>query len=91
MMCTEIVTVYFHNHKEPINPLCGKVSRRHELSCVLVTNKAGSGLTEGVIYSLYTPPVMKRNYSIVAVSRFHNSLLHTHKSSPGNAIETQKL
>jgi hypothetical protein len=42
----------------------------------------------GFIYSLYTTPVIIRNYSTIATSALNNSLLHTHQSSPGNAIKT---
>jgi hypothetical protein len=32
----------------------------------------------GFIYFLYTPPVLTRNYSAIAIPTFYNSLLHSH-------------
>jgi hypothetical protein len=60
------------------------------LSCVLVTNNAGSGLDKQV-YLLMIPPIITHNYSANSISTLYNSLLHIHQSSPGNAIETQEL
>jgi hypothetical protein len=47
------------------------------LSCVWVTNNTGFPLDERVIYSLYTSPVITRNYSAIAIPTLYNSLLHT--------------
>jgi hypothetical protein len=61
------------------------------LSRVLVTNNTGSGLENGFIYSWYTPTVITRNYSAIAIFTIYNSLLHSLLSSPGKAIKTQEL
>jgi hypothetical protein len=34
----------------------------------------------GIIYPLYTPPVITRNYSLIVISTLYNSLLHTYIS-----------
>jgi hypothetical protein len=45
----------------------------------------------GLIYSLHTPPVIKRNYGAVAISTLYNSLLHSYQSFPGDTIKAQEL